>query len=226
MTDALEMRALEQIPISPERRGIAALQAGADLLLFEGDLTLIEASVGAIAEALEVGELKGRDLAPGAARLAAARDSLAAHGRPPNIDVVGSPAHRAVSMRQAVAGMRVSGRPMLPLDSTPWVLDRALGRHVADVLGWPLLEQPAPGSSPVVVAVEDAEIDASTRAAMESLRGDGTEVVLVVLGGWQPPSDVAADVVVQALDLPHGLWPAIGERIHPHQANGRRGIPG
>lgn len=216
LTDALEMRALDRVALPRERRGLQALRAGADLLLFEGDLELIDTTIAIVAEGLERGEFSWAAIEASGRRLAVARQRLAAGPSAPDLVVVGSAAHRALAVRIARAGLLVTGADSLPLDRPPWVLDIAVGPRVAAALAWPLLAGPDidPGG-PVVVAVDDAELASDTRAAVAQLRARGTRVILLVLSGWDTPREIEVDSIVHALDLPAGLWSAIADRVWP-----------
>lgn len=216
ITDALEMRALDQTAVPSERRGLEALRAGADLLLFEGDLELVLASIDAIADGLDRGEFSGQRLTESAGRLAAARRRIDAALPRPELGGIGSDAHRTLALQVATDGLRIRGRQPLPLERSPAVLDVASGSDLAAALDWPLIAAPADAAgAPVVVAVADADIEADTRAAIASARAEGVPVLLVVLTGWQTPRDIEVEATIHALDLPPGLWAAIKQRVGP-----------
>jgi len=214
ISDALEMQALAGIGLSPGRRGVEALRAGADLILFEGDRDLLAATVTEVGLALRREELDPVALEISANRLATLRELLPATGRPPlaALREMSAASLAREAARWGITVMDPAG--ILPLVEPPPVVDIDRGLELAAALGWPLVTVDAAAASRgrCIVAVTDDAVDGSTRAEVVRLASAGADVVVVVLEGWQPPPlDVSATVL--AFDLPRLEWAAIGDRI-------------
>jgi beta-N-acetylhexosaminidase len=99
ITDALTMKAIRQAYTAIARGldAIAAVQAGADLLLFGPEPFDVEAVFQALRRAAERGLLDIADLQRSAQRVWALRTTLAAAPPPPDFSVIGCAAHRAVA---------------------------------------------------------------------------------------------------------------------------------
>jgi beta-N-acetylhexosaminidase len=215
LTDALEMKALAGTRVPRWQTGAEALRAGADVLVFEGDTELIEDSVAWIERSLDRDELDPSVLDAASNHLAAARATVGAPSG--QLGTIGSITHRSLAGRVASQGIGVSdvaGR--LPFSEVPVVLDVGAGGKFASVVGWSLssAEQSVAGTGSVTIVSEESELTSDLRALFQRLSQSGLQVVLVVLGGWQPPMNIPTDViVVMAYDLPKGLWPLIAERL-------------
>ena len=227
ITDALEMRALTGLGLPLGRTGVEALRAGADLILFEGERALIDATVVEVALALRSRELDTVALDASVGRLSDARASLPATDRPPLGDLR-SPSAAVLTAQAARTGFGVTDPGgILPLVELPSVVDVGRGSELAAALGWPLVTVDAAASGgPCIVAVTDDAVDDATRAAVARLTLNRVEVVAVVLEGWQPPS-LDASATVLAFDLPRSEWAAIGDRfVTPRPTLAGRWDPG
>ena len=214
VTDALEMRALAGIGLSPGRLGVEALRAGADLILFEGNRELVGATATEVALALRRGELDPAALGVSAGRLSAARASLPATDRPP-LAALRAPSAASLAHEAARSGLAIiDSRGILPLLVPPPIVDVARGGELATALGWPLVtvDEAAALEGRCVVAVTDDVVDDTTRVAVIRLASSGADVMVVVLEGWQPP-ELDVSVTVLNLDLPRSQWAAISDRL-------------
>jgi beta-N-acetylhexosaminidase len=217
LTDALEMQALRHPAVAPEEAGLAALRAGADLLVFEGDIELVDATVARLDRALDAGEVSTERLAVSQGRLAAARAAIGTPAGPPARAVVGAAGHAARGRRVAGRGLAVSDPAgLLPLRAVPSVVDSPIGRAFAASVGWPIAGDPGLVSLDrflVGVADEDG-LDPGVTQALAGSASEAAGRVLVVPGGWQVPPGVSRDVaVVLAYDLPKSLWALIADRL-------------
>jgi beta-N-acetylhexosaminidase len=231
LTDALEMRALALTGLQPWQTGAAALRAGADLLVFEGDLELIERTVASLDDALDRGGLDPGAFEASARRLAAARARLSPAGPP--LACVGSADHWELARRatsRGLAGGGTRGTARSPAGAPPTVLDTPLGREFAAAcawrVGWPVESPGASRTEEAVVAViADDDLPADLGTGLSRLAANGSNVLLVVLGGWRVPARVPAGVtVVMAHDLPRGLWPVLAEHLVGHPDAGPASI--
>lgn len=215
LTDALEMKALAEVRIPPWQAGAEALGAGADMLIFEGDVELIEQSVSWIERTLERDELDPLVLEASNRRLVSARDAL----RPlsGNLDSVGSPGHWAIARQMADEGLTAfDPAGALPLAQPPVVLDAGAGRRFAETVGWPLAQHidTAVAIVPIAIVTEDADLTAEMRAAIEQCGESGQPVVVIVLGGWTAPAGLPGSAAtILGYDLPRGLWPVMAEWV-------------
>ena len=214
LSDALEMRALDRVAIPRSQRALEALRAGVDLLIFEGDLELIDASVATIETALDDGELEPERLDASAQRLAVARARIGPAPRASDLRRIGTATHRALAEHVVLGGVATEGNGLLPLDRPPHVLDIAAGGDLARAMSWPLLVDPSEEpTTPIVVAIEDTDPSADVAAAVSALRSRAIPVIAIVLTGWGPLQGMEADAVVWLLDLPRELWPTAGRAI-------------
>ena len=208
LTDALEMKALAEGRLPQWQAAAAALRAGADVLVFEGDVELIERSVAWADRLVERDELDRERLTDAARRWDAARRRLAspAHTRP-----TAASDGQAFVRRAAEAGIDAEG-PFADsgLPANPSLLDTEPGRAFARVTGWRLVETGSSADGPTVAVIEHADA-----------AGGGPEAAdcLIVLGGSRRPSVPPSTTLVMAHDLPRALWPVIANRLLPrHEA--------
>jgi len=104
ITDALDMRALAQ-GAAQAADILAAVRAGIDLLLATADRVALARIEATLVAAVARGLFDASELAASSARLAGLRSWLAAAGRAPTLDVVGSAEHRAVARELAERAM-------------------------------------------------------------------------------------------------------------------------
>ena len=143
ITDALDMRALAQGP-TQVLEAMAALHAGADLLLTAPDADAREHIEAGLRHAERRGLLDRRQATSRAGRVEELRTWIAAHGEPPDLDVVGSEEHLALARElaaRAVTLVRNDAR-LLPLSL-------AAGDRIAAIMPLPTDQTPADTSSTV-----------------------------------------------------------------------------
>lgn len=195
ITDALEMRAVSAT-VGVEEGAVRALAAGADALCLgaEVDDRLVEATHGAIVQAVRSGRLPERRLQEAAGRVA----DLAAWARKPSTGAVRRElglegARRALDVQGDVT---VSGRPLLVEVRPSASIAAGEAKHgLADLLDASeaivLFEgEPPPRADdrPLVVVVRDAHRHAWEREAVQRLLAGTPEAVVVEVGLplWRP----------------------------------------
>jgi beta-N-acetylhexosaminidase len=118
VTDAMDMHALDQGP-GLAAEAMAALDAGADLVLFNHDLAKVEAAFPVVAQAARRGLLAPAGIQASARRILALKTWVGRAKQPP-LSVIGSRPHRALALevaRRSVTLVRKeSGRLPLRLD--------------------------------------------------------------------------------------------------------------
>jgi beta-N-acetylhexosaminidase len=115
VTDALDMHALDQGP-GLAAEAMAAIDAGADLVLFNHDLSKLESAFPVIAQAARRGFLSTMEIQAAARRILALKTWLAKKTQPP-LSVVGCRAHLALARevaRESVTLVR-DNAALLPL---------------------------------------------------------------------------------------------------------------
>ena len=208
ISDAFDMRALAQ-GAAQAVEVIAAIRAGIDLLLCTAD----RAAQRRIEETLRAAAARGLfepgELEASSARLADLRSWLAAAGPPPDLDVVGSAEHRALSRRLAERSLTRIDRPPDGVAIAPVALPRiafAPGTRILAIMPEPTDLTPADTSSFVApglgralrtrfesvdevvvpVAPSDAEI-----AGLRARAGDVDAVVVGTIEAHRQPAQAA-----------------------------------
>ena len=119
-TDCMEMNAVAE-RYTPQDSAVAALAAGADLVLFSHTLERVRAAQAGVAEALRDGRLDAARLAVSADRVRALRTRLAPVDRAPGLSCVGGAEHEAAALDAARRAVTLVRDPMdlLPLRLAP-----------------------------------------------------------------------------------------------------------
>ncbi len=206
VTDALDMKALGQ-GARQVVDAIAALRAGADLLLGTAQAGMTERLVEGLDAAVSR-DLLGADLlASAAARVHRLAGALTARPRP-DLGVVGGPAHADLADELARAAVTLVADPggLLPLPAASRVLavmPRPVDRTPADTssLDAPqladVLAERFASVEPVVV---DIDPDPAAVAAVVDLAGRCDAVVLGTIDAFAHPGQVALARALSALD--------------------------
>jgi beta-N-acetylhexosaminidase len=204
LTDALEMKALAEGRLPQWQAAAEALRAGADVLVFEGDVELIERSVAWVDRLVERDELDRGRIRDAADRWETTRRRLPSRAQSRRAAVNNG---ATLALRAAEAGIDAEG-PLAHsvLVHEPSVLDSQLGRAFAEVTGWRLADTLASANGPTVAVIADAD-DAEDVP-------EEADCVLV-LGGARRPSLPPSTTLVMAHDLPRGLWSVIADRLMP-----------
>jgi len=197
ITDALEMRAVSTT-VGIEEGAVRALAAGADALCLgaEVDDGLVEATHGAIMEAVMSGPLAEGRLHEAAGRVA----ELAVWARKPSADAIrrelgAEVARRALEVR---GDIRISGSPLVvELRPSASIAAGEAQHGLGDVLeasetvvlfGGEQAPVPASDGRPIVIVVRDAHRHEWERKAVERLLAAASEAVVVEVGlpVWRP----------------------------------------
>jgi beta-N-acetylhexosaminidase len=204
VTDALDMHALDQGP-GLAAEAMAAIDAGADLVLFNHDLAKLVSAFPVVAQAARRGFLSTAEIQASARRILALKTWVARKKQPP-LSVVGGRAHRALATevaRRSVTLVR-KGAGALPLS-----LKRTA--RVAAVVPRPVDLTPADTSSYEIPAlgaalrrrhphVEEIQVAMNPDAAeVRALRGKLARFDLVVMGTINAGSHPGQADLVNAL---------------------------
>jgi beta-N-acetylhexosaminidase len=114
ISDALDMRALAQGEAQTAQIE-AAVRAGVDLLLCAADRDAQGRTEAALLSALVAGRFDRTTLAASLARIGALRAWLASAGPSPDLEVVGSASHRALSRELADRSITLARGPLEPI---------------------------------------------------------------------------------------------------------------
>jgi beta-N-acetylhexosaminidase len=203
ISDAFDMRALAQGPAQAVEV-IAAIRAGIDLLLCAADRPAQRRIEMTLRAAEARGLFEPGELEASSARLADLRSWLAAAGPPPDLDVVGSAEHRAISRELAERSLtrldrRPDGGDPAPIALAPGTRILAIMPEPADLTPADTSSYVAPGLGRalrtrfdsvddvvVPVAPSDAEI-----AALRARAGDFDAVVIGTIEAHRQPAQAA-----------------------------------
>jgi beta-N-acetylhexosaminidase len=117
LTDCMEMEAVAA-GASPADTALAAIAAGADLVLFSHSPDKVRSAMASVRAAVADGRLAPQRIAASVRRVRRLRGRLTASRRRPKLDVVGSSEHREAALdaaRRAVTVVR-DPRKLVPLD--------------------------------------------------------------------------------------------------------------
>ncbi len=119
-TDCMEMNAIAA-RYSAEGAVIMAVDAGADLVLFSQSLEKAQRAVNGLREAVMDGRLDAAQVERSLARIGALRERLGAVSDEPDIEVVGSIAHREIALEAARRALTLVRDPagIVPLPLKP-----------------------------------------------------------------------------------------------------------
>jgi beta-N-acetylhexosaminidase len=119
MTDCMEMQAIDARR-TPEQAAVAAVAAGADLVLFSHTPDKVRRARAALEAALADGTLSADRVRESLERIAALRRRLARAAQPPPLEVVGSDVHQRAALSVARRAVTVVRDPkgMIPLSLT------------------------------------------------------------------------------------------------------------
>ncbi len=185
VTDSLEMGALGRSGFPPPRAAARALQAGADLLLFNAGFALHTAAIELIVAEVATGKIPLARLDEAVRRVLRAKANFglwqpAAADATRAAEIVGAPAHRALSLEIASKAVTLvrDDRGVLPLPSgvAPIVLAVPGAAGLAAGLG----------GTEVKVAERPTESDIA--AALQAVRAKPGAPVIVTLAGAGPNS--------------------------------------
>jgi beta-N-acetylhexosaminidase len=210
ISDALDMRALAQGPAQSVDI-IAAVRAGIDLLLCSADRRAQRRIEATLRAAAARGLFDPDDLAASAARLDDLRAWLlaAAAGGPPDVDIVGSAAHRALSRELAERALTRTDRA--PDGGPPHRLELAADARILAIMPEPRDLTPADTSSMVVpglgralrtrfTSVDEAVVAVAPSAAeIAGLRARAGAVDAVVVGTIEAHREPAQADLVRAI---------------------------
>ena len=200
VTDALDMGALgeRRVPAA-----VAALRAGADLLLATAEPGLVDGLLEGLAAATAAGELDPTALAASAQRAAELAADLERRPRP-DLDVVGCAAHRALAAEVARRAVTLVRDPagLLPLDPTSRVL--AVQPRPRDLTPADTSSAAAPELAAALrlrcAAVDELVVDAGAgRAAVAAAREAAGRADVVVLGTVEAHTDPLQVALAEAV---------------------------
>ena len=209
ITDALDMRALAQGPAQSVDI-IAAVRAGIDLLLVSADRRAQRRIEATLRAAVARGLFEAADLAASSARLDDLRAWLAtAADAQPDLDVVGSAAHRALSRELAERALTRTDRA--PDGGPPGRLELAADARILAIMPEPRDLTPADTSSLVApglgralrtrfASVEEVVVDpAPSVAEIAGLRARAGAFDAVVVGTIEAHRQPAQADLVRAI---------------------------
>jgi beta-N-acetylhexosaminidase len=179
ISDALDMAAVAGAS-SGAPDVVAAIEAGEDLLLTAADPVARDRIETALSRAAATGRFATAEDAAATARLDALRGWLGAHPAPPDIDVVGCPAHRALEAELATRSITLVRDPGGLVASAPL---RPAGKVVA-IMPRPADLTPADTSSLVAPGLADALRHAAPATTVEDIvvahRPEAAEIAAVL----------------------------------------------
>ncbi|HEY8818294.1 MAG TPA: glycoside hydrolase family 3 N-terminal domain-containing protein [Candidatus Limnocylindrales bacterium] len=208
ISDALDMRALAQ-GAAQAVEVIAAIRAGDDLLLTSADQTARRRIERTLVAAAARQLFEPADLEASAARLAELRAWLAAAGSAPDLDVVGSAEHLALSRELAERALTRTDRG--PGGAEPAPLALASATRILAIMPEPTDLTPADTSSMVApglgralrtrfASVDDVVVgDSPSDAEIAGLRGRAASFDAVVVGTIEAHRQPSQAALVRAI---------------------------
>lgn len=188
-TDSLEMGALGRSGFPTPLAASRALQAGADLLLFNAGHRIHEAALEQVVADVRSGVIPQARLDEAVRRVLRAKERFRLlNPAPVDVDaaarICGSPAHRALALEAAAAAVTLlrDERGILPLTAgkAPVVITLAATSGLAAALHG------------VEVRISETPTEAETGAALKSVQAHPGVPVIVTLSGARPNSAQAA----------------------------------
>lgn len=150
ITDCMEMKAIADNDGTAEG-AVRAIAAGADLVLISHRAAVQQEAIAAVRAAIESGRIPARRAEEALRRVRAARERVAQQERAAGLEVVGSPAHRALAAEAAAAAVTAVGNlgDLLPVRPERTLLLAVDPAPVVEV------EEREPAGSPVLRAAAD-----------------------------------------------------------------------